>query len=315
MTEKTIANYLSGCSLLGYKLPSETAEWIPEAQVNNPVKDCLDYLVHEERRLTGLAFGHEVALGLERAVNLDLTSVLENAHSEYPVAPVVTEVFLGRSGFFSKARRYGGKYAVFATARRHIGGLVPDVILRKPHKNVVKRELHKDQVQTSFEPSESLAEFIIRALIERRELAKSIHSARPDLLSDEGDISGFLEAFESDVPHTIQEAKRQIKIIIKRVLSTIGRGLQSAKISQYNLSQNGEFNIDACHAILDRLPVRTYDAPQFLYQLYKELVPVAASNEYCAAWGCLSLCNGELCLKVNTEKNKSKVEWKKAKSL
>ncbi len=65
--------------------------------------------------------------------------------------------------------------------------------------------------------------------------------------------------------------------------------------------------------ILDRILIDEYDIPDFLNQLYIDLVPLAESKSFSRKWGRLIMQNDKLIIVLNKQKEESESNWNRAK--
>ncbi|GBE47014.1 hypothetical protein BMS3Bbin12_00167 [bacterium BMS3Bbin12] len=188
--------------------------------------------------------------------------------------------------------------------------------LQRTIANNLKVPSPRPSILTTFEPSNRLAGYLVDAVAELRETenrdfqryAKVLDHHDLQLLAHlEQSLSGRADDYQID------DAKEHLRKSVKRLIDTLGRGLQGLGIDEYELTRaGGKFVVNVRDAIFERMMVRQYDAKDFLERLYMELKPVARCGEYGGLWGRLHLCDGELCLQINSIAETRSEPWTKA---
>jgi hypothetical protein len=185
--------------------------------------------------------------------------------------------------------------------------------------NILKVTPSRSSTLATFEPSNKLAGYLVDAVAELRETenrnlqryAEVLEHHDPQLLAHlEQSLSGRADDYRID------DAKGHLRKSVKRLIDTLGRGLQGLGIGEYELTRaGGKFVVNVRDAIFERMIVCQYDAKDFLERLYIELKPVARCGEYGGLWGRLHLRDGELYLRINSIAETRPEPWTKAISI
>ncbi len=177
---------------------------------------------------------------------------------------------------------------------------------------VISKSLAFENIQTitKFEPSDNLVSYYIKAVKELSDISKNLSKQE---LSNKITISTYEYISESD-KITKENATLYVQKLVTRLISTIGKGAFEADLDYFHLTDKlGRFSPNVCKVILDRILINEYDIPDFLNQLYDDLVPVAENKVFCRKWGKLIIQNKQLTIELNKHKEESESSWNRAK--
>jgi len=172
------------------------------------------------------------------------------------------------------------------------------------HVQIVFGKTSSNNEITKFIPSDRLVSYYIKAVKELSDLSKNIGKQNP---------SDYVQTNEPD-KITKDDAAIYVQKIVTRLISTIGKGAFEANLDYFPLTNKlGRFSPNVCKVILDRILIDEYDIPDFLNQLYIDLVPIAESKGFRRKWGKLIMQNDKLIIELNKHKEESDSNWNRAK--
>lgn len=163
---------------------------------------------------------------------------------------------------------------------------------------------------TKFIASDRLVSYYIKAVKGLSEISKNL---REQESSDKITIAAYEQKTELD-KITKKDAAIHVQKLVTRLISTIGKGAFDANLDCFHLTNNvGKFTPNVCKVILDRILIDEYDIPDFLNQLYIDLLPIAKNKTFCRKWGKLVIQNNQLSLELNKHKEENESSWNRAK--